>query len=155
VTEVLPPEASNISSSVTTTNVVCGFLGIKVIFGVRLFGESRVNSTEGCIESLFELHRTGVCSLKYNCFDLFPVFLFFFLQLFRRVAAALPGMESTQDKSREDSILYAAEQWWQSTARYRTQVLNNKGRRRRRGWYLSFSPWSAYGRGTEASKARI
>ncbi|KAF7237901.1 Ras-related protein Rab-6A [Varanus komodoensis] len=26
-------------------------------------------------------------------------------QLFRRVAAALPGMESTQDKSREDSIL--------------------------------------------------
>lgn len=28
-----------------------------------------------------------------------------FLQLFRRVAAALPGMESTQDKSREDSIL--------------------------------------------------
>uniref|UniRef100_A0A4W3KDC6 RAB6A, member RAS oncogene family n=1 Tax=Callorhinchus milii TaxID=7868 RepID=A0A4W3KDC6_CALMI len=27
-------------------------------------------------------------------------------QLFRRVAAALPGMESTQDKSREDSILY-------------------------------------------------
>uniref|UniRef100_A0A8V0XGJ8 RAB6A, member RAS onco family n=1 Tax=Gallus gallus TaxID=9031 RepID=A0A8V0XGJ8_CHICK len=76
-------------------------------------------------------------------------------QLFRRVAAALPGMESTQDKSREDSILYAAEQWWQSTARYRTQVLNNKGRRRRRGWYLSCSPWSAYGRGTEASKARI
>lgn len=36
---------------------------------------------------------------------LFCVF-FFFLQLFRRVAAALPGMESTQDKSREDSILY-------------------------------------------------
>lgn len=31
---------------------------------------------------------------------------FFLLQLFRRVAAALPGMESTQDKSREDSILY-------------------------------------------------
>ncbi|TSM28198.1 Ras-related protein Rab-6A [Bagarius yarrelli] len=29
-------------------------------------------------------------------------------QLFRRVAAALPGMESTQDKSREDSILYSA-----------------------------------------------
>ncbi|XP_016412101.1 ras-related protein Rab-6A-like isoform X2 [Sinocyclocheilus rhinocerous] len=28
-------------------------------------------------------------------------------QLFRRVAAALPGMESTQDKSREDSILHA------------------------------------------------
>uniref|UniRef100_A0AAY4BQW9 Ras-related protein Rab-6B n=1 Tax=Denticeps clupeoides TaxID=299321 RepID=A0AAY4BQW9_9TELE len=27
-------------------------------------------------------------------------------QLFRRVAAALPGMESTQDKSREDSILF-------------------------------------------------
>uniref|UniRef100_A0A8C1K6R3 RAB6A, member RAS oncogene family n=1 Tax=Cyprinus carpio TaxID=7962 RepID=A0A8C1K6R3_CYPCA len=27
-------------------------------------------------------------------------------QLFRRVAAALPGMESTQDKSREDSILH-------------------------------------------------
>ena len=27
------------------------------------------------------------------------------VQLFRRVAAALPGMESTQDKSREDSIL--------------------------------------------------
>ncbi|KAJ7407365.1 Ras-related protein Rab-6A [Pitangus sulphuratus] len=27
-----------------------------------------------------------------------------FLQLFRRVAAALPGMESTQDKSREDMI---------------------------------------------------
>ncbi|OXB74934.1 UNVERIFIED_CONTAM: hypothetical protein H355_013484, partial [Colinus virginianus] len=31
-------------------------------------------------------------------------------QLFRRVAAALPGMESTQDKSREDSILYAGVQ---------------------------------------------
>ncbi|EMP33488.1 Ras-related protein Rab-6A [Chelonia mydas] len=30
-------------------------------------------------------------------------------QLFRRVAAALPGMESTQDKSREDSILYVFE----------------------------------------------
>lgn len=30
---------------------------------------------------------------------------FFFLQLFRRVAAALPGMDTTQDKSREDSIL--------------------------------------------------
>ena len=44
-------------------------------------------------------------SLKYDCFDLFPVC---FLQLFRRVAAALPGMESTQDKSREDSILYAS-----------------------------------------------
>ena len=28
------------------------------------------------------------------------------VQLFRRVAAALPGMESTQDKSREDSILF-------------------------------------------------
>lgn len=28
-----------------------------------------------------------------------------FPQLFRRVAAALPGMESTQDRSREDSIL--------------------------------------------------
>lgn len=27
------------------------------------------------------------------------------LQLFRRVAAALPGMDTTQDKSREDSIL--------------------------------------------------
>uniref|UniRef100_A0A8I5THP5 small monomeric GTPase n=1 Tax=Pongo abelii TaxID=9601 RepID=A0A8I5THP5_PONAB len=27
-------------------------------------------------------------------------------QLFRRVAAALPGMESTQDRSREDSILF-------------------------------------------------
>lgn len=27
------------------------------------------------------------------------------LQLFRRVAAALPGMDNTQDKSREDSIL--------------------------------------------------
>uniref|UniRef100_A0A673AEC9 RAB41, member RAS oncogene family n=1 Tax=Sphaeramia orbicularis TaxID=375764 RepID=A0A673AEC9_9TELE len=27
-------------------------------------------------------------------------------QLFRRVAAALPGMDTTQDKSREDSILY-------------------------------------------------
>lgn len=34
--------------------------------------------------------------------------MFFFfppLQLFRRVAAALPGMDTTQDKSREDSIL--------------------------------------------------
>lgn len=31
--------------------------------------------------------------------------LFFPLQLFRRVAAALPGMDTTQDKSREDSIL--------------------------------------------------
>lgn len=29
------------------------------------------------------------------------------LQLFRRVAAALPGMDNTQDKSREDSILCA------------------------------------------------
>ncbi|KAL7983127.1 hypothetical protein Chor_010469, partial [Crotalus horridus] len=28
-------------------------------------------------------------------------------ELFRRVAAALPGMESTQDKSREDSILWS------------------------------------------------
>lgn len=32
-----------------------------------------------------------------------PAFLF--CQLFRRVAAALPGMDTTQDKSREDSIL--------------------------------------------------
>lgn len=30
---------------------------------------------------------------------------FLFCQLFRRVAAALPGMDTTQDKSREDSIL--------------------------------------------------
>ena len=30
---------------------------------------------------------------------------FFSPQLFRRVAAALPGMDTTQDKSREDSIL--------------------------------------------------
>lgn len=28
------------------------------------------------------------------------------LQLFRRVAAALPGMDTTQDKSKEDSILF-------------------------------------------------
>lgn len=33
------------------------------------------------------------------------LFFFFSLQLFRRVAAALPGMDTTQDKSREDSIL--------------------------------------------------
>lgn len=36
----------------------------------------------------------------------FPIITFFYFpQLFRRVAAALPGMESTQDRSREDSIL--------------------------------------------------
>lgn len=34
-----------------------------------------------------------------HALSLFP------LQLFRRVAAALPGMDTTQDKSREDSIL--------------------------------------------------
>lgn len=37
-------------------------------------------------------------SLPITVFVSFP-------QLFRRVAAALPGMESTQDRSREDSIL--------------------------------------------------
>lgn len=36
----------------------------------------------------------------------FKISAFFFLQLFRRVAAALPGMDTTQDKSREDSILF-------------------------------------------------
>ncbi|OPJ78918.1 hypothetical protein AV530_004089 [Patagioenas fasciata monilis] len=40
-------------------------------------------------------------------------------QLFRRVAAALPGMESTQDKSREDSILYASERWQSAARRHR------------------------------------
>ena len=34
-------------------------------------------------------------------------------QLFRRVAAALPGMDATQDKSREDSILLThTADWW-------------------------------------------
>lgn len=78
--------------------MLCPFLGIKVIFGVRILGLSSVNSAGGCVESLFELSQPGgavvfICSLCGS------------LQLFRRVAAALPGMESTQDKSREDSIL--------------------------------------------------
>lgn len=81
-----------------TRAVLCPFLGIKVIFGVRILGLSSVNSAGGCVESLFELSQPGgavvfICSLCGS------------LQLFRRVAAALPGMESTQDKSREDSIL--------------------------------------------------
>lgn len=33
-------------------------------------------------------------------------FFFFFSKLFRRVAAALPGMDSTPEKSKEDSILH-------------------------------------------------
>lgn len=53
-----------------------------------------------CLNCINRVH-----SFKWDCFDLFPVSL----QLFRRVAAALPGMESTQDKSREDSILYVSE----------------------------------------------
>uniref|UniRef100_H9GBE7 Ras-related protein Rab-6B n=1 Tax=Anolis carolinensis TaxID=28377 RepID=H9GBE7_ANOCA len=42
-------------------------------------------------------------------------------QLFRRVAAALPGMESTQDKSREDSILLCIfPSWWDNGIRQDT-----------------------------------
>jgi hypothetical protein len=32
-------------------------------------------------------------------------YIFFFFKLFRRVAAALPGMDSTENKPPEDSIL--------------------------------------------------
>lgn len=76
--------------------------GIKVMFGARLCGAS---STERMHQLFVRAGSSRVHILKSDCFHLFPVF-FVFLQLFRRVAAALPGMESTQDKSREDSILY-------------------------------------------------
>lgn len=47
---------------------------------------------------LYQVKPFGKFSLPTITFLSFP-------QLFRRVAAALPGMESTQDRSREDSIL--------------------------------------------------
>lgn len=39
--------------------MLCPFLGIKVIFGVRILGLSSVNSAGGCVESLFELSQPG------------------------------------------------------------------------------------------------
>lgn len=78
--------------------MLCPFLGIKVIFGVRILGLSSVNSAGDVLNHCLNCLSQGgavvfICSLCGS------------LQLFRRVAAALPGMESTQDKSREDSIL--------------------------------------------------
>nr|XP_058925686.1 ras-related protein Rab-6A isoform X1 [Kogia breviceps] len=70
-------------------------------------------------------------------------------QLFRRVAAALPGMESTQDRSREDSILFVSSgnfiMWWQQLDRGRT-LLMALGTKRNTGiptnpFEVSFSPF--------------
>lgn len=48
--------------------------------------------------------------------------MIFYLQLFRRVAAALPGMDSTENKPPEDSILFLL-----FTRMYLTQsLLRNK-----------------------------
>nr|XP_008507722.1 PREDICTED: ras-related protein Rab-6A [Equus przewalskii] len=41
---------------------------------------------------------------SFGTFSLPIITILSFPQLFRRVAAALPGMESTQDRSREDMI---------------------------------------------------
>lgn len=50
---------------------------------------------------VFGVYRCACMTEHMVCFFLFPPPP----QLFRRVAAALPGMDTTQDKSREDSIL--------------------------------------------------
>lgn len=51
-----------------------------------------------------QTHSPVVLSI-FNGYLFFPNWFIVFFQLFRRVAAALPGMDSTENKPPEDSIL--------------------------------------------------
>lgn len=120
------------------------------MFGARLCG---AGSTERMHQLFVRAGSSRVHILKSDCFHLFPVF-FVFLQLFRRVAAALPGMESTQDKSREDSILYLPSTGGESLGQLTDIPKKKRGATRQRAPELRVRVGGCCGEGKEAGSVK-